>query len=364
MRDYAKVSPRFWIGETGRQIRAVGCHAQVLSFYLMTSPHANMLGLYYMPLPFIVHETGIPLEGASKALQSLKNVGFCSYDQETEFVWVHEMARFQIAEKLKPDDKRVIGIRNEYRELSNNPFLEPFFNKYQEAFGLSEMRSYKPPKSVENPPSSSDFDQTTKGQVRPFGGASMGHRSQEQEQEHEQEHEQEKTSCSEPPQPASAEQQVETPEQPEPAKVDPVPETSREVEPVASQSVLLHNDTVVIKIPLAGKRGEFAVTESMVSEWEQNFPAVDVRQQLRAIRQWNIDRPNKRKTLAGIRKHISSWLAKKQDGSGYELIPANRQFNGHHRTPAPDNFAEKDYQKDATDIRDLYWIDPEHRTEH
>lgn len=50
MRDYAKVSPRFWLGETGRELRKAGAEAQVVAFYLMTSPHANMLGLYYLPV--------------------------------------------------------------------------------------------------------------------------------------------------------------------------------------------------------------------------------------------------------------------------------------------------------------------------
>lgn len=69
MRDYAKVSPRFWLGETGRELRKAGAEAQVVAFYLMTSPHANMLGLYYLPVLYLAHETGLGLEGASKGLQ-------------------------------------------------------------------------------------------------------------------------------------------------------------------------------------------------------------------------------------------------------------------------------------------------------
>ncbi|ENG6564474.1 hypothetical protein ABU498_004766 [Escherichia coli] len=56
MRDYAKVSPRFWLGETGRELRKAGAEAQVVAFYLMTSPHANMLGLYYLPVLYLAHE--------------------------------------------------------------------------------------------------------------------------------------------------------------------------------------------------------------------------------------------------------------------------------------------------------------------
>ena len=56
MRDYGKVSPQFWIGQTGKKLRAEGMEAQIVAMYLMTSPHANMLGLYYCPAMFIAHE--------------------------------------------------------------------------------------------------------------------------------------------------------------------------------------------------------------------------------------------------------------------------------------------------------------------
>lgn len=79
-----------------------GAEAQVVSFYLMTSPHANMLGLYYLPILYIAHETGLGLEGASKGLKSTIEAGFCSYDEDTEMVWVHEMAAYQVGKALKP----------------------------------------------------------------------------------------------------------------------------------------------------------------------------------------------------------------------------------------------------------------------
>ena len=86
MRDYAKVGPKFWIGATGKRLRAAGLEAQVVAMYLMTSPHANMLGLYYIPLEYIKHESGLTLEGASKGLQSCIEVGFCEYDTASEMV--------------------------------------------------------------------------------------------------------------------------------------------------------------------------------------------------------------------------------------------------------------------------------------
>ncbi|HIE9647840.1 DNA-binding protein [Klebsiella pneumoniae] len=165
MRDYATVAPQFWLGKTGRELRKKGAEAQVVSFYLMTSPHANMLGLYYLPILYIAHETGLGLEGASKGLKSTIEAGFCSYDEDTEMVWVHEMAAYQVGRALKPGDNRCAGVRNEYASLPENPFLSSFYERYKADFHLSDKR--------ENPPESE--------------GASKGLGSQDQDQEQDQE---------------------------------------------------------------------------------------------------------------------------------------------------------------------------------
>lgn len=168
MREYGKVSPHFWTGSTGKQLRQCP-ESLVVSMYLMTSPHANMLGLYYMPLLYVAHETGLGMEGASKGLQWACEAGFCSYDHASEMVWVHEMARFQIADKLKSTDKRSIGVQNEYNSLPSNPYLASFYDKYSQAFCMTEKRQNTVKKVVKNEAAS-----------KPLA-------SQEQEQEQEQE---------------------------------------------------------------------------------------------------------------------------------------------------------------------------------
>ncbi|EES3425318.1 DNA-binding protein [Escherichia coli] len=174
MRDYAKVSPRFWLGETGRELRKAGAEAQVVAFYLMTSPHANMLGLYYLPVLYLAHETGLGLEGASKGLKRAVEAGFCSYDHDAEMVWVHEMAAWQVGETLKPGDNRCAGVRNEYASLPENAFLSVFYDRYKTDFHLDVRRN------------------NSRNSVRGFEGAFKGLRSQEQEQEQEKEQEQDK----------------------------------------------------------------------------------------------------------------------------------------------------------------------------
>ncbi|CEI51527.1 Primosomal protein I [Acinetobacter bereziniae] len=172
MRDYAKISPNFWAGTTGKELRKCP-ESLIVSMYLISCPHANMLGLFYVPLLYIAHETGLGLEGASKGLRWAENAGFCSYDQDTEIVWVHEMARFQIADQLKPSDKRSIGAQNEYNSLPSNPYLASFYDKYSKAFCMTQKR-----------------DNYSKI-ASPLQAPSKPLASQEQEQEQEQKKEQE-----------------------------------------------------------------------------------------------------------------------------------------------------------------------------
>ncbi len=144
VRDYAKISPQFWIGKTGKELRAAGHEAQLVALYLMSNPHANWLGLYYLPVAFIAHETGLTLEGALKGLRICIQVGFCSHDEQTEMVFVHGMASYQIGESLDLNDKKCKGIHREYEDLPDNPFLSMFYERYAKAFHLPKKRHFRP----------------------------------------------------------------------------------------------------------------------------------------------------------------------------------------------------------------------------
>lgn len=168
MRDYARVSGKFWTSRTGKDIKKRGPEAVVMALYLMTAPMSNMLGLYYMAIPTAGHETGLGYEGASKGLQCCIQAGFCDYCEDTEMVWVFEMAKFQIGGALKASDLQVKGVQKQYDELSENPFLARFYERYGEDFKMASKRG---------------VDTQT---ARPSEGASKPLASQEQEQAQEQ----------------------------------------------------------------------------------------------------------------------------------------------------------------------------------
>lgn len=264
MRDFAKISPQYWISDMGRQIKQYGVPTQLVGLYLLSNPHANMLGIYYLPISFIAHETGLPFEGASEALQRLCEVGFCAYDHALEYVWVCEMAAYQIGTSLKVSDNRVKYVQEIFPRLPNIMFLWEFYDKYQSDFYLE-------------PPS---FPRTFEGPSKPL-------RSKEKKKEKKKEKEQgkEKETYS-----------AELPSSSTPAaKISPNSESS-----------------LVITMPL-NDHTEFIITPAHIAEWQALYPAVDVLQTLRHIRGWNLSNPKKRKTKNGILKHITQWLAKEQD---------------------------------------------------
>lgn len=171
-RDYGKVSARFWTGDTGRQLRRLGAEVQLLALYLVTSPSSNMVGLYYLPIPVMVHETGLTFEGASKALRSLGEVGFAHYDEDQEVIWVPEMARHQVDVELKPNDKRIKGVMAQVAEYRKCRYYGDFIEKYRAPFLLSVVAGEEAP---------------SKPTRRAKQAPSKGHRSQEQDQEQDQE---------------------------------------------------------------------------------------------------------------------------------------------------------------------------------
>jgi hypothetical protein len=76
------------------------------------------------------------------------------------------------------------------------------------------------------------------------------------------------------------------------------------------------------------KRGEmFIVSEAQVHEFQELYPAVNVEQQLRAMRGWLMASPGRRKTKSGMLRFINSWLAKDQN-RGHSNVANGSKING------------------------------------
>lgn len=192
MRKYSSITPKFWIGKTGRKLRC-DISAKWVAAYLLSCPNNDMTGVFYCPLCQISAETGLPLEapsvplpspfqgplkGIREALETLQREDFAIYDYESEYVFVKKMALFQIAPELKPTDKRVTGIRTAIESMPDN-FKYLFIKEYNECFNLGF-------KNIPSPEIQEFGVQTQEGDdlpSSPIEAPSKALRSQEQEQE-------------------------------------------------------------------------------------------------------------------------------------------------------------------------------------
>lgn len=141
MRDYGKVSPRFWVGDTGRKLRKLRAtvpDAQLIALFLMTGPTSVATGLYHLPLEMLTLYTGSPSKGALKALRSLQDEGFSFYDQDVEHVWVPNMAKEQLGGTIKPSDNRHGWLLRELQPYRKSPFFPRFVEKYRGRYHLPE----------------------------------------------------------------------------------------------------------------------------------------------------------------------------------------------------------------------------------
>lgn len=85
----------------------------------------------------------------------------------------------------------------------------------------------------------------------------------------------------------------------------------------------------VVELPL--NDGDiYPVTQEQAAEWGSLYPAVDVMQQLRAMKGWLNANPAKRKTRRGILRFVNGWLSREQDrGRGAPAKPSEpvRKYN-------------------------------------
>jgi hypothetical protein len=170
MRDYGTVASQFWVRGTGKELRG-DMEAQIVALYLMTSPHANMIGVFHLPVMYLAHETGLETDAAKAALDRLTAKDFCTYEAESEWIFVHSFAANQIGEELKEGDKRIKGVLNEMSKVPDGSCLQAFVNRYTTPFHLGISPSEAPSKPLR---SQNRTEQEQKQNQSPLPGAFPG----------------------------------------------------------------------------------------------------------------------------------------------------------------------------------------------
>lgn len=100
----------------------------------MSCPASEMSGVFYMPKYLIEGELGIPHDELENAIKILEEADFCRF-YDDEYVFVYNMARYQIADVLSPDDNRWKSLMRDIEEMPDNIRRE-FIIRYNDDFNL------------------------------------------------------------------------------------------------------------------------------------------------------------------------------------------------------------------------------------
>jgi len=278
MARYRKVDTRIWNDE---KFCSLSDDGKLLFFFLLTHPHLTALGAMRISVAGMAGELNWPSERLLKALAQVFDKGIVKYDERALFLWLPNFLKYN-----PPESPNVVkSWEHSLDYLPECPLKKALINQV-----ISRV------------------ERLSVGFREVLGEAfRKGMPNQEQEQKQEQKQEQEQ------------EQKQEN--------LNINLGCNITVESVERKNAL----NAVVEIPL--NSGEnFLIFQQQVEEWQTLYPAVDILQELRNIRGWNISNPKRRKTKAGILNHINAWLSKVQNSNHQNIHSRSppKQYSSHN----------------------------------
>lgn len=264
MGRYRKIEVKMWSDRNFNDLSPMKPSGQSLWFFLLTGPHTGPIpGLFRAGKAAMAEELGWSVEAFDKAFEEVFEKGMAKADFKSKLMWLPNAIKHN-----KPESPNVVLSWG--KEFDMLPECELKDEILQEL----KILIYKLGESFKKA-----FDKAFGEALRQAVAKTMANQEQEQEQEQDL-----KRSCAEPKNLAST-QQVESEE--------------------------------IIFIELISNTGDLVtVKNSKVTELENLFPAVDVRQELRNMAAWLDGSPKYRKTVNGMMKFVTNWLIKQQNQGG------------------------------------------------
>jgi len=116
---YSKVFVKIWHSKDFRTLSEEG---KMLFLYLLTSPHRNMGGFYYLPLPYLCFDVGLDEKRVIKAFEELSAKDMALYDGEAQVVLIKKWFCYNPIE----NENQAKGLNKQLAEIPKNKLFEHF----------------------------------------------------------------------------------------------------------------------------------------------------------------------------------------------------------------------------------------------
>jgi len=140
MRKFAMLPTHIF---TDDLIRERGADCLLVATYLHGSQHSNIIGLYYLPPVYLANDTCLDVGIVMAHLLYLADIGFCEYDQKSNYVWLRQQMISEIGAEMKPDDNRVKGIIKLLDTLPRNALVQRFIDEFTLPYHLDSKGASK-----------------------------------------------------------------------------------------------------------------------------------------------------------------------------------------------------------------------------
>lgn len=125
--DYGRIRHTFWTDPEIKRGLAPG--AKLLLLYYCSNAHSSLCGLYYLPMEYAALETGLALDDVRQWTAGVL-APFVTYDERTEEILVHGLAKHQVAESVSEGDKRLPRVRKELEAAHSPALVRKFLTLY------------------------------------------------------------------------------------------------------------------------------------------------------------------------------------------------------------------------------------------
>ena len=121
---YRTIDTKFW---SDPKVRNLSVNDRYLFIYLITNNHTHLSGIYTLPIPLGVYESGLTDKAYQKGIDTLSEAYMIRFDRENDVVWVIKMFKYQ------PSGNKIKTMaEKQLKSLHNTPLINNFLDFYSD----------------------------------------------------------------------------------------------------------------------------------------------------------------------------------------------------------------------------------------